>query len=82
MKVSNLTGVVAYSGGQIVLREGQTIDDNHPLVAEKPEIFRDVEDSEQKAQTPNPKTVETTMASGPGGERVTRPGRVQRVQGQ
>jgi hypothetical protein len=77
MKLSNLTGVIAYSGGQLTLREGQTVDDNHPIVAERPELFRDIEDGVgQTAQTPNPRVVESTMQTGPGG------GRVRRVSGQ
>lgn len=77
MKVSKITGVVACSIGQVVLSEGRTIDDNHPLVAERPELFSNLEAGEQpKAQTPNPQVVESTMQSGPGG------GRVRRVAGQ
>lgn len=73
MHVSKLTGVIAYSGGQIVLREGQTVDDDHPIIAERPELFQSADEgNEQKAQTPNPRTVETTMAEGPGGGRVRR----------
>jgi hypothetical protein len=77
MKISNFTGVVGSSIGQVVLREGQTIDDSHPLVSESPHLFRDLADGEQgQAQTPNPRVVESTMQSGPGG------GRVRKVAGQ
>lgn len=79
MHVSKLTGVIAYSGGQVVLREGQTIDDDHPIVAERPELFRKLEEGgseEPKAQTPNPRVVESTQQTGPGG------GRNRRVVGQ
>lgn len=82
MKLSKLTGVIAYSGGQMTLREGQTIDDSHPLVAERPELFDDVEATDVKSQTTNPTVVQTTMADGPGGGRIQRPARVQKVPGQ
>lgn len=75
MKQSKLTGVISHSGGQTVLREGQTIDDHHPLVTERPDLFEGI-DGEAKSQTANPAVVESTMQSGPGG------GRVRKVTGQ
>jgi len=33
--------VVSWSGGQTVLRRDQTVDPDHPLVAERPDLFAD-----------------------------------------
>lgn len=82
MKVSKLTGVIAYSGGQMTLREGATIDDNHPLVVERPELFDDLGDEQARAETINPSVVQTTMTEGPGGARIQRPTRVAKAPGQ
>jgi hypothetical protein len=34
---------VRWSGGTVALREGQSISDDHPLVAERPDLFTDAE---------------------------------------
>lgn len=41
MKYSKIAGVTRWSGGTIVLQKGQSIEDEHPLVAERPEIWTD-----------------------------------------
>lgn len=41
MKYCKISGVTKWSGGVIVLREGMTADDDHPLVAERPDLWRD-----------------------------------------
>ena len=79
MRYSKITGVVAYSGGQATLREGQAIDDDHPLAKERADLFRD---GEETSTLVSPTRVETTMQEGPGGQRVTRPTRVPKGQGQ
>lgn len=82
MKSSRITAVISYSGGQITLREGQTLDDNHPIVAERPELFDDIEASQARAEITNPSVVQTAMADGPGGSRVQRRPASNRVTGQ
>lgn len=41
MKYSTCSGAVRWSGGLTVLGIGQSIDDDHPLVAERPDLFTD-----------------------------------------
>ncbi|WP_432247707.1 hypothetical protein ACRAR1_07100 [Streptomyces sanyensis] len=41
MKYSNCSGAVRWSGGLTVLKPGQSIADDHPLVAERPDLFTD-----------------------------------------
>lgn len=41
MKYSKLTAVVSWSQGIIMLTEGMTADDAHPLVRERPDLFHD-----------------------------------------
>jgi len=36
---SACAGAVRWSGGQIVLSPGQSIEDDHPLVLERPDLF-------------------------------------------
>ncbi len=82
-KVVRASGVVAWSGGTIVLRAGQSIDNDHPLLAERPDLFKDG-DNEADVRTPQgppqgsqgAPVVQTTMAEGPQG------GRVRKVLGQ
>lgn len=84
MKVSKVSGVIAWSGGTTVLKKGRSIDPEHPLLAERPDLFEEGENkpdmqlpktAEQVQQHPRPR-VETTQAEGPAG------GRVRKVQGQ
>jgi hypothetical protein len=88
MKYSNITAVVSWSGGVLPLRKGQSIDDDHPLLAERPDLFGDGEETAQVSNTvragaPGAR-VETTSTAGPAGARVENgaPGRVRKVQGQ
>ncbi len=82
MKHSTFHGVVAWSGGSMVLKNDQRFDDDHPLVKERPDLFADgdtdagVMRKPEPARTPGPPVVESTMQTGPGG------GRVRKVQGQ
>jgi hypothetical protein len=69
---SSFDGVVMWSGGQTILRQGQSIDENHPLYVERPELFRGlapVDADLTLAPTPGA-VVESTMQTGPGGGRV------------
>lgn len=67
MKYSKLAGVVRWSGGTTVLRKGQSADDDHGLVKERPELFTDVA----------PGASLSVPASKPAVERATRaPGEV------
>lgn len=43
MKYANCSGAVRWSGGLQVLKPGQSIADDHPLVAERPDLFTDTE---------------------------------------
>lgn len=41
MKYAACSGAVRWSGGLTVLSPGQSIADDHPLVAERPDLFTD-----------------------------------------
>ncbi len=73
IKYSSTEGVVAWSGGQILLRQGQSIDEQHPLYLERPDLFRGlapVASADIDLQRP-PGAVETTMQA-PGSNRTAR----------
>lgn len=82
-KVAKNSGVIAWSGGTTVLRAGQSIDEDHPLLKERPDLFEGGE-AHNDIRTPDgpPQggqgrpAVQTTMAEGPQG------GRVRKVAGQ
>lgn len=80
MKYSTFEGVVAWSGGDLLVKGGQKFDDQHPLVKERPDLFRDVssdtEAEETQTATAANRQVESTMQTGPGG------GRFQKKSGQ
>jgi hypothetical protein len=89
MKYSNFTGVLAWSGGVIPLRKGQSIDEEHPLLKERPELFEDGQETADvsnrtNAQAPGQPRIETTSTQGAGGVRAENgaPGRVRKVAGQ
>jgi hypothetical protein len=42
VKYSKIAGAVRWSGGTTLLRKGQSADDDHPLVRERPSLFTDV----------------------------------------
>ncbi len=63
MKASKIGGVVKWSQGTIILRAGQTIDPDHPIVAERPELFRDA-DEEAEVKAPAPAVERGTRAPG------------------
>lgn len=72
MKYSSFEGVVQWSGGQLLLRQGQSIDEDHPLFKERPDLFRGLAPlgADVSLNRP-PGTVESTMQA-PGGTRTSR----------
>ncbi len=66
MKYSKISGVIAWTGGTTLLREGTSIDDEHPLLKERPELFRGGEETADMATRSQPGHVETAANSGPG----------------
>jgi hypothetical protein len=75
MKYSKISGVLRWSGGTIALRGGQSIDDDHPLVRERPDLFDDNDPGANLPSAPRvghieqataaPGEVRTTPATGP-----------------
>lgn len=61
MKYSNFAGVLRWSGGTIILKNGQRVDENHPVVSERPELFGDSDTGEDVIHTPT--TVERATAA-------------------
>jgi hypothetical protein len=51
VKYSACSGAVRWSGGLTVLKPGQSIKDDHPLVIERPDLFTD---DEPEADIPLP----------------------------
>lgn len=47
MKYSKVSGNLRWTGGTIVLHRGQSIDDDHPLVEERPDLWSDEEPGAQ-----------------------------------
>lgn len=70
---SSTEGVVAWSGGEILLRKGQSIDEDHPLYQERPDLFRGLAPlgTADIATSRPPTAVESTMQT-PGATRMTR----------
>lgn len=76
MKYSNCSGAVRWSGGLQVLKPGQSIADDHPLVAERPDLFTDAEPE------PDIKTPAVPTRRAPQVERATRaPGETRQTSG-
>lgn len=75
MKYSTLSGALRWSEGTIVLRRGDSIEDDHPLVAERPDVFSDEEPGADIGGKGRSSRVETGMQS-PGGMRTERGPRV------
>jgi hypothetical protein len=69
---SRISGVVAWSGGSTLLREGQSIEKDHPLYKERPELFREGEQTADFSTRQQPGAVETTANAGPGGSNRVR----------
>lgn len=83
MKYARMNAVVRWSGGTTVLRAGQSIEDDHPLVTERAALFDD-NDPGASIQTPDvpvveratraPGEVRVTPGTGPRGNRVPKGG--------
>jgi len=73
MKFSKFSGVVRWSRGTTVLSRGQSIDPDHPLALERPDLFEDGQ-PEASIRLARSARVETTMQR-PGGVRLERPAR-------
>lgn len=81
MRYCAAEGVIAWSGGTTVLRPGTRYEDNHPLVRERPELFRD-SDPENDVRTVSsieqatsaPGEVRATPGTGRPANRVPRGG--------
>ncbi|MFJ8743425.1 hypothetical protein ACIRL2_29120 [Embleya sp. NPDC127516] len=71
MKHALMTCVVRWSGGSTTLREGMTVDDDHPLVIERPDLFGD---GDAPAQLPMPPRIERATRE-PGQRSPARPPR-------
>lgn len=82
MKYSNFEGVLRWSGGTIVLKRGQSIDDDHPLVTERPALFDDANPGASiqsngpsiERATRAPGEMRQTPGTGPRGNRVPKSG--------
>lgn len=78
---SKIEGALEWSGGTLLLRRGMSIDDDHPLLAERPELF-DSKDpgadlstiSPIERATAAPGEIRATPGTGPRGNRVPRSG--------
>lgn len=70
MQFSKISGALRWSQGTIVLRVGQTIEDDHPLLLERPDIFTEEDPGADIRQAPATR-VETTMQR-PGEQRTVK----------
>jgi len=78
MKYSSFSGIVAWSQGEILLQHGQAADDDHPLVQERPDLFRGLAPRADLSTSPTPDPVEhVERATRAPGE--TRPTRIPRA---
>lgn len=76
MKYATMSGAVRWSGGTTLLRKGQSADDTHPLVLERPDLWTDVAPGASLAsgrRAAQPVVERATRA--PGEVRVTPPRR-------
>lgn len=73
MQFAKANAVVAWSGGTMVLRANQSIDDDHPLLAERPDLFTEGDDQAEIRHTPVRRgPIVETARQAPGGDRVLR----------
>lgn len=68
MKYSNFAGSLTWSGGTLLLRKGQSVEEGHPILDERPDLFTD---QEPGAEVKPMRTIETHM-QGPGEHRMER----------
>ncbi len=73
---SSFEGVLAWSGGNTLIRGGQKFDPNHPIVKERPDLFRAADGDDEAAETESAaqgtRQVETTMQHPAGGRTANR----------
>lgn len=72
MKYSSFSGIVAWSGGEILLRNGQAADDDHPLVLERPDLFQGLAPVADLSTSPAPQPLVERGTQAPGETRTTR----------
>jgi hypothetical protein len=71
VKYAKIDAAIRWSGGTTILRKGQTADDDHPLVRERPDLWRD--------ESPGA-SLKTPRTGPPAVERATRaPGEVRKA---
>ena len=70
MKYAKAAGAVRWSEGWITLRRGQSIENDHPLAIERPDLFDDVEPGAEIQGGFATSRVESGMTSGPGSQSV------------
>jgi hypothetical protein len=70
MKYSKVEGVIAWSGGTMALRKGVRFDEEHQLVAERPELFDDTDPGADHKAAPQVGHIERATAA-PGEVRAT-----------
>lgn len=71
MKYASFAGVVAWSGGEILLRTGQSIDEDHPLYKERPDLFEGLAPGADLSTSISPAPIERATAA-PGEKRNVR----------
>jgi hypothetical protein len=81
MKYSKIAGAVRWSGGTTLLRKGQSADDDHPLVKERPHMFTDEPPGASLSAGRKAAPVVERATRAPGEVRQTRrgPGRARKV---
>lgn len=79
LKYSKMEGVLRWSGGTTLLKRGTSVEADHPLAKERPDLFTDEEPDAKFATAPTverataaPGEVRTTPGVGPRGNRVPR----------
>jgi hypothetical protein len=84
MLYAKATGVTRWNGGTTVLKAGQSIEEDHPLALERPDLFRAGDDTPDIKKAPegrtrhrgeSPEVVETATRAP--GERRTLPRKAQ-----
>jgi hypothetical protein len=72
MKYAKVAGVVRWSGGTTVLNKGMSVDDDHPLVVERADLFGDDEPDAQLQKPPTYEAPVERATRAPGEKRTTK----------
>lgn len=72
IKYSSTEGVVAWSGGTQLLQRGQSIDENHPLYQERPDLFQGLAPLGADIDTNKPAGAVESTQQAPGANRTAR----------